>query len=97
MRDVSQNTVCLSSHRRQLRLLQRKQTPLNIPMDSFWSRVSIASSHFPNDRLPPAYHRNVEELHPLALQENAGIQQLDDSMEAMEVNHKEDIMCISIH
>jgi hypothetical protein len=89
MRAVIQNMVCLSSHRRQLRLLQRKQPPVKIPTDSVGSKVSIASSPFPKDSSPPKDHQNVEELQPLALQENVGFQQLDDSMEAMEVNHKE--------
>jgi hypothetical protein len=103
MRVVSQNTVCLSSHRRQLRQLQRKQPPVNIPADSVGSRDSIVSSPFPRDHSPPtdiivghvADHQNVEELQQLELPVNAKFQHLDNSMKAMEVKHIEDIICIS--
>jgi hypothetical protein len=60
-RVVSQNTVRLSSHRRQLRLLRRRQSPMNIPAESVGSRVSTTSSPFPEERSPPTDRQNVEE------------------------------------
>jgi hypothetical protein len=73
MRVVSQNMVILISHRRQLRILQRRQLS-NIPVEFVGSRVSTMSSPFPEDRSPPTDHKNVEEVRPLARQENAEFQ-----------------------
>jgi hypothetical protein len=60
-RVVNQNTVCLISHRRQLRVLRRGQPPMNIIVESVGSKVSIEPSPFPEDRSPLADRHNVEE------------------------------------
>jgi hypothetical protein len=62
IRVVSQKIVCISSHRRQLRLLRRKHPPVNIHVDLFRSRVSLALSPFLKDRSCTGDHKNVEEL-----------------------------------
>jgi len=103
MRDVSQNTMRLISHRRQLRQLQRKQPPTNLLADLVGSKASISSSPFHRVRSPPtdiivgdiAAHQNVEGIQQLELQVNEKFKQLDNSMEVIEVKSREDIIRIS--
>jgi len=89
MRVSIQNKIRLISHFRQLRILRRRRSPMNVPTESNESRVFATSSPVLEEHLPPADHWNVvEETRSLDLQEKVEFQELDDYVEVNEVIHK---------